>query len=196
METKKKILDALENLITCHGFTAVGVNAVAREAGIDKVLIYRYFGSMEGLLKSFAEEKDLCPSVSNLLADLQDGAPFHEIAAKIVIEHANALQKSPLAQELVCWELTEQNPLSVLFGKEMEQRGLNALANRGIIPNKDSVMLSVILLCGLQYLILRGRNKNPMMNIDYSKAEIREDIERVISLTIKAFYDTHEGSPN
>ncbi len=196
VETKKKILDALENLITYHGFTAVGINAVAREAGIDKVLIYRYFGSMEGLLKSFAEEKELCPSVSNLLIDLHDGAPFHEIAAKIVIEHARALQKSPLAQELVCWELTEQNPLTVLFGKEMEQRGLNALADRGIVPDKDSVTLSVVLLCGLQYLILRGRNNNPMMNIDYSQAEIREDIERVISKTIKAFYDVHEGSPN
>lgn len=193
-KTRQKILAGLEKLITREGFTAVGVNAVAREAGIDKVLIYRYFGSMEGLLQAFADEKDLCPSVDDILSDLKEGAPFHEIATKIVLEHAMTLQKSPLAQELLCWELTEQNPLTVLFGKEMEQRELNALAERGIAPEKDSVTLSVILLCGLQYLILRGRNNNPMMNIDYSKAEIREDIERVISQTIKAFYEVSEGS--
>ncbi len=45
-KTRQKILAGLEKLITRDGFTAVGVNAVAREAGIDKVLIYRYFGSM------------------------------------------------------------------------------------------------------------------------------------------------------
>ncbi len=128
------------------------------------------------------------------MRDLKDGAPFHEIATKIVLEHALTLQQSPLAQELVCWELTEQNPLTILFGREMEQRGLNALADRGIVPEKDSVTLSVVLLCGLQYLILRGRNNNPMMNIDYSKNETREDVERVISRAIKAFYEVPEGS--
>ena len=188
-KTRQKILAGLEKLITRDGFTAVGVNAVAREAGIDKVLIYRYFGSMEGLLQAFADEKDLCPSVDDILRDLKDGAPYHEIATKIVLEHALTLQQSPLAQELVCWELTEQNPLTILFGREMEQRGLNALADRGIVPEKDSVTLSVVLLCGLQYLILRGRNNNPMMNIDYSKNETREDVERVISRAIKAFYE-------
>ncbi len=193
-KTRQKILAGLEKLITRDGFTAVGVNAVAREAGIDKVLIYRYFGSMEGLLQAFADEKDLCPSVDDILRDLKDGAPYHEIATKIVLEHALTLQQSPLAQELVCWELTEQNPLTILFGREMEQRGLNALADRGIVPEKDSVTLSVVLLCGLQYLILRGRNNNPMMNIDYSKNETREDVERVISRAIKAFYEVPEGS--
>ena len=37
------------------GFEKMGVNLVARRAGIDKVLIYRYFGSFDGLLSAFGE---------------------------------------------------------------------------------------------------------------------------------------------
>ncbi|MCK5785364.1 MAG: TetR/AcrR family transcriptional regulator [Candidatus Sabulitectum sp.] len=192
-QTRQKILAGLESLITRDGFTGVGVNAVAREAGVDKVLIYRYFGSMEGLLRTFADWKDICPRIADLYEGIPEKAPLHEIATRIVIEHAQALQNSPLAQELVCWALTEENPLTVLFGKEMEHRELKALADKGLIPDEDVVMLSVIVLCGLQYLILRGRNNNPMMGYDYSKTEIREKLERVVSSMMKAFFQGREG---
>lgn len=192
-QTQQKILAGLESLITRDGFTGVGVNAVAREAGVDKVLIYRYFGSMEGLLKAFADKKEICPRIEDLYDDIPEGAPLHEIATRLVIEHAIALQNNPLAQELVCWELTEENPLTVLFGKEMEQRELKALSDRGFVPEEDIVFLSVIVLCGLQYLVLRGRNNNPMMGIDYSKPEIREKVQQVVSSMMKAFFQNREG---
>ena len=195
-QTKKKILDSLENLITREGFTGVGVNAVAREAAVDKVLIYRYFGSMEGLLQSFADEKELCPGSAALLENLPNEASLQEIASRIVTSHGMALQKSPLAQELLCWELTEQNPLSLLFGKEMEKRELKALADKGIVPEEDAKILTVIMLCGLQYLILRGRNDNPMMDIDYSVEETREKVDTVIDSAMKAFFEAREGGQN
>ena len=195
-KTKKKILDALEILITRDGFTGVGVNAVAREAAVDKVLIYRYFGSMEGLLQSFADEKELCPSSTALLENIPGGAPIHEIATHVVIAHAMALQKSPLAQELLCWELTEQNPLSILFGKEMEKRELKALAAKGIYPEEDVKILTVIMLCGLQYLILRGRNDNPMISIDYSNPDTKMKVDKVIHTAMKAYFEAPEGDQN
>jgi hypothetical protein len=34
------------------------VNAIAREDDVDKVLIYRYFKNLDGLLKKFLEERD------------------------------------------------------------------------------------------------------------------------------------------
>jgi len=189
-KTRYKIMNALEELITREGFTSVGVNAVAREAGVDKVLIYRYFGSMEGLLRTFADEKEFCPRVADLLHDIPEDAPLHEVATHLVLEHARALQKSPLAQELACWELTEKNPLTVLFGKEMENGAMKALADRGIIPDEDIITLSVIVLCGLQYLILRGRNNNPMMNIDLSIPESAENVERVIAAMMKVIFQS------
>ena len=192
-KTGQRILSGLETLITREGFTGVGMNAAAREAGVDKVLIYRYFGSMGGLLEAFANEKKLCPRMEDIFDNLPDDTPHHEIATRIVLDHSRALQKSPLAQELVCWKLTEQNPLTIAFGKSMEQSGMRALAEMGIIPDEEIVTLVTVLICGLQHLILRGRNNNPMMNIDYSKPETREKVERVISSVIKTFFESREG---
>ena len=50
--TKARIVDAVCGLLTRSGFRAVGVNAVAEAAGVDKVLIYRYFGEATGGTKS------------------------------------------------------------------------------------------------------------------------------------------------
>ena len=41
--TIKQIINALAHLLATEGFHAIGINAIAREAGVDKVLIYRYF---------------------------------------------------------------------------------------------------------------------------------------------------------
>ncbi len=192
-KTREKILAGLERLITREGFTGVGVNAVAREAGVDKVLIYRYFGSMGGLLEAFANEKKLCPRMEDIFDNLPVDAPHYEIATRIILDHSRALLKSPLAQELVCWKLTEQNPLTTAFGKSMEKNEMKALAEMGIVPDDAAVTLVTVLICGLQYLILRGRNNNPMMNIDYSKPETRENVERIISSVMKAFFESREG---
>ncbi len=39
--TASKIIDAVGHVLARDGFTKIGINAIAREAGVDKVLIYR-----------------------------------------------------------------------------------------------------------------------------------------------------------
>jgi AcrR family transcriptional regulator len=192
-KTRQKILAGLERIITREGFTGVGVNAVAREAGVDKVLIYRYFGSMGGLLQSFADEREICPRMADVLDDLPEGTPLHEIATRMIVQHITSFYDSPLAQELVCWELTEQNPLTVSFGKEMEKRELSALAEKGAVLDDEIVTLVTMLLCGLEYLVLRGRNNNPMMSLDYSTPGTRDRVEQVVSSVMKAFFGSRKA---
>ena len=61
INTQRKILQAVEDLLLGPGFTELGINAIARVAGCDKVLIYRYFGGFDGLLQSFAESQNSVP---------------------------------------------------------------------------------------------------------------------------------------
>src|SRR5271165_6207833 len=55
-ETRKKILAAMSQLLARKGSRGLGINAIAREAGVDKVLIYRYFGGLPDLYRAFAVE--------------------------------------------------------------------------------------------------------------------------------------------
>jgi AcrR family transcriptional regulator len=46
--TSKRLISAVGSLLAKKGFKGIGVNAVAREAGVDKVLFFRYFGGLTG----------------------------------------------------------------------------------------------------------------------------------------------------
>jgi hypothetical protein len=48
---------------------------VAREAGVDKVLIYRYFGGVDELLGAFGQSGDFWPSVAQVIGDDPSGPP-------------------------------------------------------------------------------------------------------------------------
>lgn len=47
--TTARVLDAAADLVTSQGAAALGVNALAKAAGCDKQLIYRYFGGIDGV---------------------------------------------------------------------------------------------------------------------------------------------------
>ena len=63
---RARILEALGALILSEGLEGVGVNALARAAGCDKVLIYRYFGDLDGVYAAFAVSRDFWWSVEEL----------------------------------------------------------------------------------------------------------------------------------
>ncbi len=72
-ETRQRILDAALALAGTEGFAALGINAVARAAGADKQLIYRYFGGLEGLLAALGA--DVAQRMAAALAPALDPKP-------------------------------------------------------------------------------------------------------------------------
>lgn len=66
MQTERKLIDAVDYIVKTKGFGGLGVNKVAKQAGVSKVLIYRYFGNLEKLLRRCVKEKDFW---ANHLAD-------------------------------------------------------------------------------------------------------------------------------
>ena len=66
---RARILAAVGALIMRDGLAGVGINALAREAGCDKVLIYRYFGDLDGVYAAYAAKGDFWWTVE----DLTDG---------------------------------------------------------------------------------------------------------------------------
>lgn len=83
--SERKILVAAMELFATEGPARFGVNPVARAAGIDKVLIYRYFGDAGALLLAIAQEPALFPDYATIRAQLKshggDFAPLHVLEA-------------------------------------------------------------------------------------------------------------------
>ena len=56
--TEKRILNAIGEMIAEEGFEKIGVNAIAARSGVSKILIYRYFSSVDGLIASYIRQHD------------------------------------------------------------------------------------------------------------------------------------------
>ena len=102
-------------ILSEKGFTALGVNAVARKAGVDKVLIYRYFGGMEQLMEAFARDSAFWPSVEELAGGDTDAyacLSLGEKLSQLAANYAHALRSRPLTLEIMAWEMVERNHLT------------------------------------------------------------------------------------
>lgn len=98
--TTARIIETTANCLASGGYDGFGVNAVASAAGIDKVLLYRYFGGLDGLLERVAAEFLSFPDPSEVAS-----VP---IALKAFAEH-------PLAHQLFRWAHLRNDPLTKQF---------------------------------------------------------------------------------
>jgi AcrR family transcriptional regulator len=173
-ETKAKILQAVGQVLATSGFQGLGVNAIARVAGVDKVLIYRYFQDIPTLLKVFAQSGEYVGSLDRLLAQLpvDQLTDWRTALVMLVMSYAKLLNHNPLSQEILCWELTAKNELTLSLAETREtliQEGLAWLRQK--YPetlNQDLEAISAILLSSVTYLVLRSRTRQTFLDIDFS----------------------------
>jgi AcrR family transcriptional regulator len=100
-QTEGRILGAALKLLQEQGFEAWGVNVVARTAGIDKVLIYRYFGSLEGLLEAIIAQTTFWPDPENLPSDSPEAFIAATMEAIDSQPHIHALLAHPVARKAI-----------------------------------------------------------------------------------------------
>lgn len=167
LNTEQKILDALEHLLLEQGYPSVGINSIARQAGCDKVLIYRYFDGLDGLLQAFAETQSLWWVVDEIIGEEDDGIgnkPLANYLQELLNRHLEALQARPLTLEIMAWEMSEQNNLTVALARTRAEQG-NALVKKirahYANPNIDIGGILGVFGAAINYLIIRTRKSPP-----------------------------------
>lgn len=167
LQTEQRILHALELLLLERGFTAVGVNSVARQAGCDKVLIYRYFDGLDGLLLAFAETTELWWSVDEIITDSADvigEQPLQQFLQVLLKKHVEALQARPLTLEVMAWEMSSQNNLTIALARTRAERGMalvKTIRSHYQNPNIDIGGILGVFGAAINYLLIRTRKAAP-----------------------------------
>ncbi|THB65154.1 MAG: TetR/AcrR family transcriptional regulator [Desulfovibrio sp.] len=116
--TKAILVEAVGKVLARDGFLRVGVNSVAREAGVDKVLIYRYFGGLTGLVREFSDSRKFWPGMEDIVGpDPQAflAQPIHEMLSTGLINYARFIRNKPLSLAIIAWMLMESNELTRAF---------------------------------------------------------------------------------
>lgn len=111
-KTKEKILRAAIAILTRSGFSDFGINRIAKEAGHDKVLIYRYFSDIEGLLRAIANEIELFPELTSFRDTWRpNGATNAGTLVAYLRGYIQEIHARPLTLMILNWENVENNLL-------------------------------------------------------------------------------------
>src|SRR5574342_141667 len=113
--TEEKLLRAVGRILAEKGFRNFGINAVARQARVDKVLISRYFGGMPELLRAYAKAGRYWPTVEEVAGDDPEKLremPVPEALATLLCNFARAIRKRPVTLEILAGETIERNELA------------------------------------------------------------------------------------
>lgn len=165
VRTETSILDAFETVLVRDGASAVTVQAVAAEAGVAKTLIYKYFDGMAGLIKEWADQREIFLPLEELFPDPAAAAetmhrdPFAFAKAQI-LKQAQHMRDHPVYIELCLAEVSGSGPVIDALVElrrernEAESKALGETLDGANIP----MLLPVMLMpAAITYLAMRAR---------------------------------------
>lgn len=187
--TEERILAAVGQVLARDGFAAVGVNAIAREAGVDKVLIYRYFGGLPELLARWGASGRFWPGIDELLGPEPQALlalPVAERWARFFEHFIDALRRRPLTLEILAAEVSVRNELTAILEAEREHWGerVEAVLGGAEFARQPHLRgLTILLVGGIQYLLLRARTIRVFGGFDLQRDETWATLKAAIRAT-------------
>jgi AcrR family transcriptional regulator len=167
---RERILDAIGRMIVRDGLASVGINALAREAGCDKVLIYRYFDDLEGAYRAFADRSDFWWTLEDLTDGIDPAKHSATDAIKLLLRRsADAIRARPMTLAVLAAEPVERTPLVVALESVRERRALELgrwMGERFTLPRRvDVAAVTLLLGVALNYLAVRARKIRVMSGV-------------------------------
>ena len=166
LKTEQRLLEAVGAILLEQGYPAVGINAIARRAGCDKVLIYRYFGGFDELLLAFAETTTLWWEVDEIISESAAECAditLPDFLQRLLNRYVEALEARPLTLEIMAWEMSAQNNLTQALARTRSERGMELVKRIRLYyrqPNIDIGGILGVFGASINYLVIRTRKQS------------------------------------
>lgn len=182
------LIDAVGRRLAHGGFNALGVNTIAREAAVDKVLIYRYFGGLPGLLRAFGERGQFWPTDDELVGASPEALLAMTPAERwsVLLRNAiHAIRGRPITHEILAWEMVEENELTRILQdvREAQFERLLAAFGQDLASDEQREQLSVAValsVAAANYLVARSRSTAIFAGLDLRLAVSWERIDGTV----------------
>ena len=155
--TEKRLLETIGKMISNDGFEKIGINAVATQSGVSKILIYRYFGSVEGLMAAYIRQYDF---LLNFPIEFPNREQLPSFVRNIFQEQIEQLRNNPTLKRLYRWELSCNNDMIVKLREQREKIGVTLVEKVSELtgyPQKEIAVLASFLSASITYLVMRDR---------------------------------------
>ena len=182
--TEMNLIKAVDELIEENGFEGLGINAVAAKAGVSKMLIYRYFNSLDGLIAAYIQQHDYW---INFDEQLPDEEHIGEFIKEIFKRQIAMLRQSYTLRRLYRWELTSNNIFIKELREKREAKGVwlvDAVSKLSKHPQKEIAAMASILTAAISYLSLLEENCPVFNGINIQTEDGWKELEEGINILI------------
>lgn len=195
--SKKKFLDAVGKILRTKGYTALKVNSIAATAGVDKKMIYSYFGGIDGLIDEYIRSQDYWSKVTieeieKIKPKLDDGGK--SFMEEMLLSQFDYVYSNKEAQKLLLWRLSEPRKSLKKLTETQEENGeyiFKLLMDSHFKDNAEDVRsIMAIMVSGLYYLNMYAAiNGSIFCGIDVNTPIGRDKIKKAISFMLHHTYE-------
>lgn len=191
--TEEAIIAAARTVLAEQGFQGFGINAIARQAGCDKQLLYRYYGGLEGLADAIGN--DVARGLGRRLTEQAvEGAPdsYAALIEKLVLGFIDVLRADSLLQRIIAWEISDPGPIvvrfaaarSVVLGRWVEMQRGDLVPPPGV----DAPATNAVLIAAAQHLVLSATSIGGFAGIDLASDDDWHRLRNSIRNLVRSVY--------
>ena len=193
----QRLIDAVGSIIKNKGYTGLGLNKIAKEAGVSKILIHRYFGGVDQLVEAYILKNDYWIAKAQDV-EIEDNVSIErQDLKKLVIDllrgHFEYFYSHEEMRTIILWEITEQTNLLNSISHLRENMG-NVLLDKAMpmfaYSSKSLKGVTALMVSGIYYIVLHAKkNKSTICGIDINSKEGQEEILKTIDQIIDWTFD-------
>jgi len=192
-KSKKQFLDAVGKILKTKGYAGLKVNDIAATAGLDKKLIYKYFGGVDQLIDEYIRSLDFWSNVSKEdMPVITDGG--EAFAKQMLVEQFDYVGNNRELQKILLWGLSEKRKSlkRVYDEREAVGEGLFTGITDPYFGDKAERFRAVtaLLVSGAYYLNLYPTNAKTFCGIDVTTEEGRNEIKKALEMLVELVYTT------
>ncbi|MDV3666062.1 TetR family transcriptional regulator [Elizabethkingia anophelis] len=193
-KTKQKLLNAVGKILATKGYSELKVSKIATVAGLDKKLIYSYFGSTDKLIDEYIKSQNFWANVDDqeiMASGFTDGG--QEITTNMILQQYDTLAKNKEYQKIILWGISETRPSLRKLADDREAVG-NPLLDQVVDPlfkekSKEYRAILAMLVAGAYYLNLHfAVNGSTFCGLDFNKEEDAKILKDAIATIIDDQY--------
>lgn len=152
--TEGRLVATIGEMIREGGFESIGVNAVAERAGVSKILIYRYFGSVDGLVAAYVRQHDFW---INFPQEMPGRDELPAWLKTVFRNHIAQLRADPTLRRVCRWELSSDNELIARLREQRERIGVELVRQVSRItgyPGAEVAAVASLVTASVTYLVM------------------------------------------
>ena len=185
--TKDKMVQAVGKVLLKKGYANLNASTVAKEAGVDKSLVWTYFGNLDNLVEKYISQRDFWKftaqdSINSLLTS-STGIQKEQISTLLQNQFETLLNDGVL-QKIIHWEIGENK--SFLRNLADEREAIGEELFKLTLPQFEGSKINMraitaLLIGGIYYLSLHGKiNGSTFCGLDVNSTKDKDLINQAI----------------